>query len=300
MKNKALCITNSYSKNPNNVYKYHRLKEEFSLLGVSLDEKDALDLLPSSCGDSIDIPFIDDYDFVINFDKDVYLAKAISDKKVMFNSYDSLVLSDDKMLSILALHSSSIRCPKTIPAPLCYLNNPDEKVIDSFISKIENELSYPLVFKENHGSSLGKQVSLVHDRAELIEIYKEHIHIPHLYEEFVSSNPGHDYRLIVIGDKVIASMERINKNDFRSNIALGGIGVDVTDTIPEIFKETAIKAAKTLKLDYAGIDLAIAEDGTPLFLEANGNAFFTEIEKISKKNIAKELVSYIYKKIYTE
>ena len=92
-------------------------------------------------------------------------------------------------------------------------------------------------------------------------------------------------------------MERINEADFRSNIALGGKGLDATNTIPESFKDMAIKASSVLKLDYAGIDIAMDDDGSPLFLEANGNAFFTEIEKVTNINIAKEIVKMILKRL---
>ena len=92
-------------------------------------------------------------------------------------------------------------------------------------------------------------------------------------------------------------MERINEADFRSNIALGGKGLDATNTIPESFKDMAIKASSALKLDYAGIDIAMDDDGSPMFLEANGNAFFTEIEKVTNINIAKEIVKMILKRL---
>ena len=72
---------------------------------------------------------------------------------------------------------------------------------------------------------------------------------------------------------------------------------DPTSTIDPKFNSLAIKACQALKLDYAGVDVAIGEKGEPYFLEANGNAFFTEIEKITKVNVTKKLVEYIVKKL---
>ncbi len=292
----GLCVFNSFSDNVNNEYKYQRLKEEFLPYDVVLDKTDALSILPLCYGDKTVIEGLDDYDFVIYLDKDNYLAKAISDKLPLFNSYESLILSDDKMLSLLQLEKYDIPCPLTIPAPLCYVDEVKEEKKQRFFSTLEKNLTYPFVFKENYGS-LGRQVKLIHNREELESTYEKYKKVPHLYERFLSKNQGHDYRLIVIDKKVIAVMERINEKDFRSNIALGGIGVDATDTIPESYKEIAVKASEALKLDYAGIDIGIDDDGKPMFLEANGNAFFTEIEKVTKINIAKEIVKMILSRI---
>lgn len=292
---KALAIVNGFTLNQNNLYKIQRLKEELSFYQIELETKDAISLLPYCYGDKIEIPFLQDYLFAIDLDKDRYLAKAISDYLPLYNSYEAIMLSDDKMSSILALKGTKIPVPLTIPAPLCYAYHPDPKKEKEFLDKVEEALSYPLVFKECHGS-LGAQVKLIHNREELEAIYQEKKETPHLYEKFLSSHIGHDYRIIVIGDKAVACMERINQHDFRSNIALGGIGKDVTNTLSPAFISLAEKATRALKLDYAGIDVAIQDDGSPCFLEANGNAFFTEIEKVTKVNVTKLLVEHILKK----
>ncbi len=293
---KALIIINGYYENPNNTYKAKRLTEEFLQRGIVCDIRDAIDLLPYAKGDKISLPLLDDYFFAIDLDKDCYLAKVVSEQIPLFNSYDSMILSDDKMKAILALKNKGVNVPTTIPAPLCYIDNPAKSKVDSFLSAVEKELSYPLVFKECHGS-LGKQVKLIKNRQELDDIYKEYMKVPHLYERFLSSHAGHDFRIMIIGSKAVACMERVNKNDFRSNIALGGKGYDVTDTIPAKFKDAALKASAALNLDYAGIDIAIGNDGEPYFLEANGNAFFTEIEKITGINITSLLVDHIISRL---
>lgn len=297
MFHRGLCVINAYSNNKNNDYKIHRMEEEFAPYGISLDTKDALSLLPLGSGDTTDFEFELNYDFAIYLDKDRYLAKALSGKLPLFNSYESLVLSDDKMLSILELEKTGVKAPLTIPAPLCYLDNGQKEKEETFLSYLEEKLSYPMVFKENHGS-LGKQVQLIRDRKELSDTYSKYKKIPHLYEKFLKEHQGHDYRLIIVDGKVIAVMERVNEKDFRSNIALGGKGHDVTGNVPISFEKMAVDAARALRLDYAGVDLAMDQDGNPLFLEANGNAFFTEIEKVTGRNIAASLVSMIRKRIY--
>ena len=297
MNHKGLFILNSFYRHPSNLYKIERLQECFLKYGITMETRDALSLSMVASGDSLSIPGIEDYDFAIDLDKDIYLARAVSLKIPMFNSYHSLLLSDDKMSSILALYQAGVKAPKTISAPLCYTERIDEEVENRFYDLLERELSYPMVYKACHGS-LGKQVKLISSRKELQEMYRLSCHQEHLYEEYLDSHAGDDYRLIVVDHKVIAVMERKNEHDFRSNIALGGKGYDVTDSIEEVYKEVAIKASEALDLDYAGIDLARGKNGEPLFLEANGNAFFTEVEKVTHIDIANEVVKMIINRIY--
>lgn len=296
MSKTGLVVINSYIANPNNLYKIRRLKEEFLSYGVSLDVRDAISLLPICSGDKSDIG-LSSYSFCIDMDKDMYLAKIISQSIPLFNSYESMMLSDDKMKSIIALKGSGINVPLTIPAPLCYTSHPQEKTVSLFLDKVEQKLGYPLVFKECHGS-LGRQVSLIHDRDELIKTEYDNLSVPHLYEAFLSKHQGHDYRIIVIDNKVICCMERINPHDFRSNIALGGHGYDVTDTLPQSYKDIAWKASEALGLVYSGIDIGTDNNDRPVFIEANGNAFFTEVEEVCKINVAAAFADCIYKKVF--
>lgn len=295
---KALIITNGFFENPNNIYKAERLKEELSFYHIEAVLKPALELLPFTNGDHLLLEEeMKQYAFAINLDKDSYLADALDPLLPLFNNARSLHLSDDKMSTILALQKSGIKAPLTVSAPLCYISSPDPIKVKLFLDQVEKTLSYPLVFKNNHGS-MGKQVRLIHHREELEKIYEENKNVPHLYEQFLSKHQGHDYRVMVVGKEVVAVMERVNTTDFRSNIALGGKGYDATNTLPESFKKVAIQACEILSLDYAGVDIAMDDkDDGPVLLEVNGNAFFTEIEKITKVNVTKKLVEHIVTKL---
>ena len=293
---KALIVINSFSTNENVIYKARRLKDELEKRNISCDIKKACEIPVVSTGDKVSFPFKEEeYSFCIYLDKDKYLSKALSSCMHLYNSYQSLLLSDDKMSSILELKDTSFSSPLTISSPLCYMDEVDEEKYSSFLLYVEKELNYPLILKLCYGS-LGKQVFLIKNRKELFALYREFKKVPLLFEEYICKPIADDYRLIVIGDEVVASMERINENDFRSNISLGGKGFDVTDTIDDKYKVAAVNIAKKLHLDYAGIDLTCDKDSNPLFLEANGNAFFTEIEKVTKVNVASKLIDYILKK----
>ena len=60
-----------------------------------------------------------------------------------------------------------------------------------------------------------------------------------------------------------------------SNISTGGDSIDVTDTVPDIFKHLAVKAAKSVGANICGVDMMIenVEDGTSPYsiIELNFN-----------------------------
>lgn len=292
----ALILINGYQESEAVLSKARRLAEELFRTGHGSVLVKATEIPAFSSGTDSGILSDRRFDFCLDLDKDLYLAKALSQRMPLFNSYRSLLLSDDKMSTLLALQGTGIRSPLTIAAPLCYVDHPPEEELRRFLDHVERTLSYPMVFKCCHGS-LGKQVLLVHDRKELEQVERNHLFQPHLYEEFLSAHAGHDFRVLVVGSRVVAAMERINEKDFRSNIALGGRGVDATRTLPPAFARMAVEAARALDLDYAGIDIAPSETGEPLFLEANGNAFLSEIERVTGVNVAKAFVDHILEKL---
>jgi glutathione synthase/RimK-type ligase-like ATP-grasp enzyme len=98
----------------------------------------------------------------------------------------------------------------------------------------------------------------------------------------------------VIGGKVVASMERVNEKDFRSNVEQGGIGkkIELDKTVTEI----AQTVAKTLNADYLGIDILF--DGEEYYLcEANSNAFFKGITNATGIDVAEFYAKHILEKI---
>lgn len=239
------------------------------------------------------IRFENKADFVVYLDKDNYLANIIDKSRVkMFNSARSIELCDDKMLTHIALSDAGINMPDTIPCMLCYTQG--SEVSEAFIERVEKRLGYPLIAKQSFGS-LGSGVCLVKNSAELKETEKRLMYYPHLYQKYISANPGTDIRIIVIGGKYVAAMKRHNKNDYRSNIELGGTGESFTPG--EEFICVAERAADILGLDYCGVDLLIDDNNRPVLCEVNSNAFFTGIERCTGVNIAREYAGHIIKNL---
>lgn len=111
-----------------------------------------------------------------------------------------------------------------------------------------------------------------------------------LLQEFIKESAGTDIRAFVVGNKVVASMQRESlDDDFRSNLHQGGQGTEIKLTTQE--KRVALKAARAMGLHICGVDLMRSERG-PLVLEVNASPGFG-IEKVTGVDVASKIIEYI-------
>ena len=112
-----------------------------------------------------------------------------------------------------------------------------------------------------------------------------------LIQEFIKEANGEDIRAIVVGDKVVASMKRRAKpGEFRSNVHLGGSVSEYEMTDEE--KDSAVRSAKVLGLQVAGVDLIQSSRG-PLVLEVNSSPGLEGIEKASGIDVAEKIIEFL-------
>ncbi|MFB9354307.1 30S ribosomal protein S6--L-glutamate ligase [Sneathiella chinensis] len=112
-----------------------------------------------------------------------------------------------------------------------------------------------------------------------------------LVQEFIAESKGADIRCIVIGNKVVAAMKRqAEEGEFRSNLHQGGSASKVRITAEE--RTAAVKAAKSLGLRFAGVDLLRSNDG-PKVLEVNSSPGLEGVETVTGKNIAGQVIEHI-------
>jgi len=112
-----------------------------------------------------------------------------------------------------------------------------------------------------------------------------------LLQEFIAEAKGADVRALVVGDRVVASMERqAAVDEFRSNLHRGGTATPVKLTAKE--RNTAIRAARSMGLVVAGVDI-IRSDRGPLVLEVNSSPGLQGIETTTGVDVAGEIIEYI-------
>ena len=291
---RGLVVVNAYDVLPAIRHFIDRMAFEFKDKNVELEVKSAAEIYAFIGSDgelySADLP----YDFCLFLDKDRYISHLLEQAGMrLFNKAKAIAACDDKMITYMNLMHFGIRMPKTVSGPLHYslLDNED------FLRNLINVIPFPIVVKGNFGS-MGENVFLAHDYEELKQIETKVAYRPRLYQEFIESSKGFDYRLVCVGGKYVAGYKRLSlSDDFRSNIAQGGVGVEHTMSPFQI--ETAERIARALELDYCGIDLlesGIREE--PILCEVNSNAFLQGIEKTTGVNVAKAYADHIFDEIY--
>lgn len=112
-----------------------------------------------------------------------------------------------------------------------------------------------------------------------------------LVQDFIREARGADVRAFVVGGKVVAAMKRQGApGEFRSNLHRGGEAVVIRLTAKE--RATAIRAAKTMGLNVAGVDMLQSDEG-PMVLEVNSSPGLEGIEGASGVDIADDIIEFI-------
>jgi ribosomal protein S6--L-glutamate ligase len=111
-----------------------------------------------------------------------------------------------------------------------------------------------------------------------------------LVQKFIRECRGRDLRVLTVGGEVVAAMRRVaREGDFRSNIHRGGAGIR-TDVAPAV-ADLALRAARAVGLDIAGVDILEADSGS-LVLEVNSSPGFQGLEDATDRDIGREMIRF--------
>ncbi len=200
------------------------------------------------------------------------------------NESVAITRSRDKLRSLQLLSRKGIGLPKT-----GYAHDPDD--IQDLIKMVGGA---PLVIKLLEGTQgIGVVLAETRKAAEsVIEAFmglKANI----MVQEYIEEAGGADIRCLVIGDKVVAAMKRqAQPGEFRSNLHRGGSATLVRISPAE--RATAVKAARVMGLNVAGVDILRSKRG-PLVMEVNSSPGLRGIEDASGKDIAGMIIEFIEK-----
>jgi len=150
----------------------------------------------------------------------------------------------------------------------------------------------PLVVKLIEGTQgVGVMLAETQKAAEsLIEAFSR-LKAQFMVQEFIREAGGADIRCFVIGNRVVASMKRQGASgEFRSNLHRGGKASEVKISRDE--RATAVKAARTMGLNVAGVDLLRSHHG-PVIMEVNSSPGLEGIETCTGKDIAGMIIEFL-------
>ncbi|MFN2118658.1 MAG: RimK family alpha-L-glutamate ligase [Candidatus Promineifilaceae bacterium] len=197
---------------------------------------------------------------------------------------DAIACSRDKLHSLQTMDQANLPIPRSavIASP------------KSLIAAVQVVGGLPVVIKLIRGTQ-GKGVVLARNLATAGAVLDK-VHAARrqaLVQEFISEAGGRDQRLIIVGNRCVAAMERVAaEGEFRANLHRGGSAVPIE---PDSQTERlAVAAAKAHGLAVAGVDLLQSNQG-PLLLEVNSSPGLEGIENATGKDVAGAIIDYLEK-----
>ncbi len=111
-----------------------------------------------------------------------------------------------------------------------------------------------------------------------------------LLQQLIAESRGRDVRALVVGDRVVAAMRRTaRQGEFRSNLHRGGEGQGLT--LSRDYAETAVKAARVIGLEVAGVDM-LESHGGPKVMEVNSSPGLEGLERATGVDVATAYVDH--------
>jgi [lysine-biosynthesis-protein LysW]--L-2-aminoadipate ligase len=251
---------------------------------IRLEEKRLLDAFARR---HVDVDIIDPRQLTFHLDAapqpwEVVLNREISGTRARYgalsleaagvpvlNSATASEICGDKWRTSVALRQAGVPTPRAALAL-----TPEAALVE-----IER-LGYPVVLKPL-SSSWGRRVSLIRD-PDAAEAVLEHCaalptpqaHLIYL-QSFVEK-PGRDIRVVVVGDRAVGAVYR-SATGWRTNVARGATTTvcDLHDDLADL----AIRAARAVDAQIAGVDVIEDTDGRLLVLEVNSGVEFTGLQR---------------------
>lgn len=152
----------------------------------------------------------------------------------------------------------------------------------------------PVVVKLLEGTQgIGVVLGETHKSAKSVIEAFHGAEIAILVQEYVKEASGRDIRVLVVGGKVIAAMQRTGpQGEFRSNLHRGGHAETVKISPEE--RNAAIRAARSMGLNVCGVDLLRANQG-PVVMEVNSSPGLEGIEQSTKVDVASKIIEFLEK-----
>ncbi len=228
-------------------------------------------------------------DFVVFLDKDILLARFLKQQGIpVFNDPEVIETCDNKANQYIQLAKHNIPMPKTIVAPKVYPSFSIEH--SGYYENVLEELGLPMIIKEGRGS-FGMKVYLIETKEAFYDKVKQLEGVDYVFQAFVATSKGRDIRVNIVGDQVVAAMYRHSETDFRANITNGGTAEVVELT--EAQAKLAVKAAKAVGAEFAGVDLLFGDHEEPIICEVNAAAHIRNILNVTGINVADAMIDYI-------
>ena len=198
----------------------------------------------------------------------------------VMNSPRAIERCVDKFYTSALLHEAGLDTPETV---VC------ERIDDAMaaVREMGDVIVKPLFGSMGHGMVRVSDPETAFRVFRALELARTVFYLQRIVE-----HAGCDVRAFVVGNRVIAGIERRARDGgWRTNISLGGEARAID--LPSAWSELALTAARAVGADYAGVDLLPASDGTIHVLEVNGIPGWSGAQKATSVDIAGAIVDHL-------
>ncbi len=183
----------------------------------------------------------------------------------------------DKFLTTALLAEAGLPVPETI---VCQRPEEAEAAVASFGEAVIKPLF----------GSLGHGLMRVRTREDARHMARAVTQMRSVfYVQQAIDHGGSDYRVFVVGGRVLGAIERrAPEGQWRTNVAIGGVARAAELTTEA--EALAVRAAEAVGADYAGVDLLPSRDGQVYVLEVNGIPGWKGLQQATGLDVAGAIV----------
>jgi ribosomal protein S6--L-glutamate ligase len=200
----------------------------------------------------------------------------------VLNHPRAIEVAVDKYLALARLELAGIPVPRT------WVGQSVEHALEAF-----EQLNRDIVLKPIFGAE-GRGMIRITDPSVAARAFRAIERTGHvLYLQEFIPHDGSDRRILLLGDRMLGAIHRASSSaaEWRTNIALGG---KATPYRPEKhIIDLALRSARAIGADFAGIDLVLDPDRGWLVLEVNAVPGWKALSRVNKVDVAREVLIYL-------
>jgi len=203
----------------------------------------------------------------------------------VYNDGHAVERSVDKGMTSFLLHQAQL------PTPTTWVMRDRDAILK--IAEQELEEGRHLISKPIFGSQ-GEGIRKIEKKTDLL--WLSHSRGVYYLQRFVDcEGEGYsDWRVFVVGGKVIASMRRRGMH-WLNNVARGASCESQQASI--VMADIAIKAVAALQMSYAGVDIICTKEGGYQIIEVNSIPAWKGLESVCEINVAEILVDDLLRQL---
>ena len=197
----------------------------------------------------------------------------------VINSPRCIERSVDKYLTSSLLRDGGLPTPRTIVCERF------EDAMTAFEELGGDIVLKPLFGAEGRGMVRISDADIAYRTCRALELSRSIF-----YLQAYVAHGDRDVRAFVVGDRVVAAMTR-HGNGWKTNVAQGA-RVERVNLSPELV-ELAVRGARLLEADYAGVDLLPRDGGGVFVLEVNGIPGWQGLQRTTEVDLAGAIADHV-------